>query len=381
MPHEVIRLAIDGEAFCWNPNRGIPRVYREHLSRVCAREEDIAVSVAVQADPMPEFLSTINASVDSIPFVPATWRPWRLWSRLAPSVNERLVRNYWRRKKMDVFHSTAYRLPPPGVPSVCLVHDMIPELFPDTFPGRPGEVMRERRKAVFERATLILCVSRNTRHDLVRLLGIDDAICRVAHDAAFLSGAAIRDDGELHSGHPFLLYVGGYRIPYKNFRFILRCLGGAGCSEFSCYDLVVVGPEKPTPRELSEYASLMPLDRLHFLTGCSDDRLSGLYRRCSALVFPSRYEGFGLPLVEALSVGAPVVCSTAKAVQEVGGDAVCFFDPDSPEEFRSALRCALNAGRGADAVQRRTERAGLYSWDRSAAVFAQAIRDAAGLAA
>jgi len=86
------------------------------------------------------------------------------------------------------------------------------------------------------------------------------------------------------------------------------------------------------------------------------------------------YEGFGIPVLEALGCGAPVVCSNTSSLPEVGGDAVCYFDPKSPEEFAAAMKQALADGRAPEKVAQRKLQAGKFSWDRTAEGFMDAIK-------
>jgi len=370
-----VRLALDGEVFCWNQKRGIPRVYREILTRVGQIDPEIEVRVGVQGEMRTAILDELGFKVDRIPRLSPTLRPWCLWRHITPGVNSILRRMYWRRCKADVYHTTHYSLPPVAGPAFCIVHDMMPEQFPDSFPGSDRIDLCLRKKKAVERSDLVLCSSQNTRRDVTRLLGVPGDKCRIMHMAGFPGEQVRRVAGPTRKPQkPFFLYVGGYRMPYKNFAFVAECLGDPAFSAFSQFDLVVAGPETPTVEERDRYGDRLR-GRLRFLDNCDDDDLIRLYSTCSAFLMPSLYEGFGLPVLEALACGAAVICSDRSSLPEVGGDAVYYFDPESPQEFRDALTEALAEGRCSDAVKRRVQHARRFSWEKTTREFCKTVRD------
>lgn len=375
MRGSAIRLLVEANVFLWNPKRGIPRVYREILSRLCTAFPDIDVHLAIQgAIPVPE-CEKWGAHVARVPCLPPGLKPWRLRHLAAPFANSVLARGFWRRQRsVDVYHTTTYALPPTRGPTSCVVHDMIPEVFPAMFPGAGWRRLQRLKMAAIRRAGTVLCVSENTRADVVRICGVPLDRCRVVYNGGYWDvDAGSRLGASDIEQKPFLLYVGGHRTPYKNFRHFLECIGTA----FEGLQVIVVGPEQPTSKELSSYEGIVGTDRLTFRTDCSDQMLRTLYCGCAAFVLPSLYEGFGIPVVEALSCGAPVACSNAASLPEVGGDVVHYFSPRSREELRSALTRALAEGRAEATVERRRAHASRFSWDRTAEAFAASVRELA----
>jgi glycosyltransferase involved in cell wall biosynthesis len=265
-----------------------------------------------------------------------------------------------------------------ATPAFCFVYDMLFELFPECFDAGTGDRAREQKHRAIRSAHRVLCISENTKKDVVKILDIEPTKC----DVVYLAGLRRTEEGnrgetELKK-RPFFLYVGDYEAPYKNFEFLLDCLGQPGFSEFGEHELVVAAPDFPEASKLKRYHELLPDTRLTFLNRCDDKMLTDLYISCNALVVPSLYEGFGLPVVEALGCGTPVVCSNVSSLPEVGGETAYYFDPQSVAEFRAALERGVRDGRTREHVDRRVERASCFSWDRTARSFALAARKTAG---
>ncbi len=159
---------------------------------------------------------------------------------------------------------------------------------------------------------------------------------------------------------PYVLYVGSAE-PRKGFDTLLEAMR-------------LVQRERPglgllATSDVAHYRdALHGIDRFEALGYVDDDTLAALYRGCTAMAFPSRYEGFGLPVLEAMSYGAPVVASTATAVPEVAGDAACPVPPDDPGGLAAAiLRVAGDSGYAGELRARGFARAATFTWDRAAA--------------
>lgn len=156
-----------------------------------------------------------------------------------------------------------------------------------------------------------------------------------------------------------LLYMGSF-MPYKNVEAMV--VGMAGLPGYTLHLLSRIAPARRAELE----ALVPPGASVVFHNGVTDDEYGALLRRATALVSLSRAEGYGLPLVEAMAVGTPVVASDIPIFREVGGDAVSYVDPDSPAQFSAAVLRLQDPDRWAAASRRSVERAGEFSWDESA---------------
>ena len=341
------------------------------------RPIDIDVRVFIQGKPKSKTdVESLSTEIYNIPELPRSLKPWRFWRRVAPTTNRLLRDIKWRFSSGDVFHPTYFTSPPVHAPSFCFVYDMTVERFPESFDSPYREQITERKRRTICAAEVVLCISENTKRDVVQMLDVPEEKCRVVYLAGFSrEKPSLFTDGSLAEQRPFFLYVGDYMTPYKNFDFLARCLGSSSFGDFEDFDLVVVSSQSPTREMREQWEHLFASGRLRVVTDCDDARLTELYRVCSAFIFPSLYEGFGIPVLEALGCGAPVVCSDSSSLPEVGGDRVYYFDARSPAEFRAALNRAVSDGRGEIVVKARQERAQHFSWDHTAHEFVRAFRD------
>lgn len=258
-----------------------------------------------------------------------------------------------RRLGVDLVHSghpNATPLGRIGCPRVVTCHDLIPLRYPKQYLGAsdgfgPGRRWLDARR--YQRADHVIAVSRATAHDLVELLGVDERRISVVYNGVDLERwQGADDDHEAESARarlgvsaPYVLYTGGadYR---KNVSGMLAALALAR-SRASTRDLILVWAgslSERVVRGVRRAAQEQGLAEAVRLVGyVSDGELRALYRGAQALLFVSRAEGFGYPLVEAMAAGCPVVTSHGSSLAELAGDAALLVDPDEPEQSADAL--------------------------------------------
>lgn len=267
--------------------------------------------------------------------------------------------------KPDVVHETHYILDGHHVPKsaaiVATCHDMIVEkglhMDSDQLNG-----IRAKRQAL-ERSDFIICISKNTQNDLLNLypqlkdrtVVVHHGVTRVVPSTA--SGANIPKQ--------YLLYV-GVRAGYKNFENFLRAFANSTRLR-SDLEIVCFGGGRCTPDELKLFAELaIPVMQIHFLAG-DDAFLAHVYANAAALVYPSAYEGFGMPLTEAMIQGCPVVSSRTSSLPEVCLDAAEYFDPENLEEMGSAIEnVVFNSARRQELVTAGLQRSTAFTWESCA---------------
>jgi len=356
-----MRVLYDSQIYDSQIHGGISRYFFELLSRLHGRA---GVSVRLAA------LLSNNAYLRRAsfpaprPFFPSV-KPLRKGKHLT-AVNRWYARRLLRRGELDLLHPTYYDpwfLPDlGGRPFVVTVHDMVHELFPEHF--GPGDPTREWKRTLVARAAGVIAISDSTRRDLVRLLGVPEGRVRVIpHAAPALPPPA----PERPAGLPgrYLLFV-GQRAGYKNFVPLLAALAPL-LREEDGLGLVCAGwrPFSPVEREAIETERLH--GRVLHLPAPDDAALATLYRHALAFVYPSRYEGFGIPVLEAFSCGCPAVLSRTSSLPEVGGDAAVYFDPDDAGSMREAVaRVVGDAALRRDLTERGARRARAFSWERTA---------------
>ncbi|MBI0584303.1 MAG: glycosyltransferase family 4 protein, partial [Methanomassiliicoccus sp.] len=254
------------------------------------------------------------------------------------------------------------------------VHDMIHELYPELFPGSPVSAWKKR---LVERAARIVTVSDSTRSDLVRLFGVEPGRVRTIHQGVSLRPELSRpQDAPSDLPERYVLFV-GKRSGYKNFDRFAEVMSRL-MSEDRGLHLVCAGGGPFSPAEAAT------LERLGIGTrsrqsAVSDSALCQLYARARAFVFPSLYEGFGLPVLEAFACGCPAVLACASSLPEIGGDAAVYFDPQDAGSMEEALgRTALDDRQRERMVALGRERVKQFSWDRTAEETQKVYREMAG---
>jgi len=267
-----------------------------------------------------------------------------------------------------------YDLTPRGVPVVETLHDMGWERLAglDGLQERANSVIKRR---ALERADAIACVSQHTLRDLAEVwpaLAVKAVV--IPHGVAPLSAAPVACGED----RPFFLYVGS-REERKNFGVLLAAL--ADNPPLSGVDLVCVGGGGWTAHEkgLLRDKGLTPRVRQKNL---DDDELAGHFEAAIALLYPSFYEGFGMPLLEAMVNECPVISSNSTALPEAGGDGALYCPPDSVEAWREAMvRVASDSGLRADLRRRGAARARQCTWETAGRRYIRLYDELAGNAA
>jgi glycosyltransferase involved in cell wall biosynthesis len=244
----------------------------------------------------------------------------------------------------DLIHQTLYDMstaPKGNVPVVITIHDMIQELFPHDFPDG-GWIERKRRAIGL--ASWILCDSRNTEIDLLRLYPQAEGRTSVVHLAAGASNISdaspISRPRNSDTGRPFLLYV-GHRGGYKNYAGLLEAYARSPRLRQDL-DLVCAGGGSFNPTEILALEKLNLTDRVRHVA-VNDEALTELYGTAAIFVYPSLYEGFGLPPLEAMRAGCPVVALRAGSVPEICGDAARYAGSTEPDALGAAIQALWDA--------------------------------------
>ncbi len=260
-----------------------------------------------------------------------------------------------------VFISTYYTAPI-TTPSVILVHDMIPELFLDNPLDNP--MWREKRYGLMH-ASQYITVSHNTANDLRRILpGIPEGRVTVAYNGVSLKypGEAVIEDfkSRYNIKRPYFLMVGA-RKGYKNGELFFQAFRKLGTLR-NKLAVVCTGPVKTLE---ADFAECLGGANVHMLE-VDDSELEAVYAGAIALVYPSKYEGFGMPVVEAMACRCPVITTFAGSLREVAGDAALFVSEDNVVEMTKALKKVQ-----AELVRKRLIESGLkrsscFSWEKMA---------------
>lgn len=266
------------------------------------------------------------------------------------------------KKKFDVFHPTFYNpyfLNFIGKkPFVVTYHDAIKDKFGEQY-GHLDNVSTERKQHLFNKAAKVIAVSQCTKNDLVEVFDIDpDKIVVIHHATNFHEITA-----EPIAGLPdkYLLYVGG-RNDYKQFLPFLEAT--AALLKTENVSLICSGGGDFTAEE-NEAINKLGLGELVKQRKINDGELKTLYQNAIAFVYPSKYEGFGIPILEAFASDCPAVLSNSSCFPEVAKDAALYFDPESKESIASAVQqVVMNAEIRQELVRKGRERFADFSIEK-----------------
>lgn len=284
------------------------------------------------------------------------------------------------REHLDLMHYPHLTVPLGSrTPFVVTVHDLNYLDKEAIFAGGAGRIRRAGYRvelAKARRARRLIAVSEHTRDRVVRVLRVDPAQVAVTYEAADPPGAIEPDTAVLERhglASPFFLYVGA-AYPYKNLTRLIEAFARLDGDR----KLVLAGDQEDFGSALQERAAACGADeRVVFPGRVSDAELAALYDAALAYVFVSYSEGFGLPGLEAMQFGVPVVAASAGSLPEIYGDAARYCDPYDVESIADALGdIASDDARRARLVERGHRRAGRFSWARTAEQTLDVYREA-----
>jgi len=297
--------------------------------------------------------------------------------------------HYWlprvlRQQEVEVFHGPATLIPlsRTDCASVVTIHDLVAFLYPETIPRKYAIYMRWLIKRVVERADLVISVSENTKEDLVRLLGVDPKRIMVVYEAAPPGFHAISDADRLNwvrhrygLEDPFVYHVGNIE-PRKNLVRLVKAFMLMRQRTKRRVKLVITGQKGWLTNMLFRELDGMQLGEEVVFTGyVPRHELPLLMNAAEAFVFPSLYEGFGLPALEAMSCGTPLVTSNISSLPEIVDQAAVMVDPLEVESIAQGLERVLED----EDLRARLVRDGLarsrrFSWERAARETLEAYR-------
>jgi glycosyltransferase involved in cell wall biosynthesis len=371
-----MRIAFDGTTL--TPGRTGVGYYTEHLLQHLAREVESTGDELVVISNQP-----VDTQVPLPPHVRvhAGHRfPIRIgWMQLrAARALEALA--------PDVAHFTNGMVPAStAVSTVVTIHDMSLRLYPECHPVRRLLLNRPLMHVAIQRASAIVTVSHSTRRDLLRLHGLAPERVTVVHEAASPAFRPIGDRGRLNSirakyGLPdrFVLYVGTIE-PRKNLARLIDAFAQARHRGIT-HDLVCVGPYGWSSRDLVGRIERLGLSsHVHFTGYVPFEDLPVIYNLGELFVFPSLYEGFGLPVVEAMASGTPVLTANTSSLVEIAGDGAETVDPTNTEALGAAIYGLLtDEPRRRDLAQRGWQRSRAFSWSQTAKDMLAVYQRAAG---
>ena len=386
-----IRVLMDSQAFDFQTHGGVSRCFAGLISHM---PEDIDITLPIletqnqylkemglapEKDYYMEFCKGHPTSVNRFWYKVLTnirHGHWRQWDRM-PHYSIFEAERQLERGDFDVFHPTyfdPYFLDKIGKkPFVLTVHDMISERYSGTYKFHDGQPQGKRK--LIPRAAHIIAVSEHTKQDIVDLFDISPKKISVIYHGIDQSPYVPSPEGNPNGR--YILYVGG-RNKYKNF---LRLVHDVTPVLRNHQDMSVICTGKPFNREelrVLQESGLSGRFVQKFVE--SDQELMDLYHFAQVFVFPSEYEGFGIPILEAYKAGCPVLLNRASCFPEIAGDAAIYFGFDGKE--KSLQECiedllAWTPSQRQEFVDIQHQRLQLYTWEKAARELAEVYRKVA----
>jgi len=363
-----MRIAFDYQIFCMQFYGGISRYFVRVAEQLIAKKQDVGIFAPLY----------INKYAQELPYSVVYGRALNRYppksNRIILPLNHVFSKHAIHKWRPQVLHETYYSRwssAPKSCPTVITIHDMIHELFRNQFPARDKTTMLKRM--AIDRANHVICISQNTRRDLVDLFGTREEKISVVHlgfeqfDSGFMPTKkyfALRK--------PYLLYV-GKREGYKNFSGFVRAVASSSRLKNN-FDILAFGGGRFNPSEMSLLSGLGFQSNQVKQLGGDDTMLGQLYDQAAAFVFPSLYEGFGIPPLEAMAHRCPVVSSNTSSMPEVIGEAGEYFDPKSIDEMAVAIENVVySPSKTQNLIELGRKRLNLFSWencvDRTLAIY------------
>lgn len=352
-------IRYDYQIFCEQPYGGISRYYYELIYRLQQKP-----GIHIQLD----ILSADNIFLEQL-------KGRNFWNEIQFKGKKdisRLLSNAYdsfaaRMQPYDVFHPTYYSRSSlnraSGKPMVITIHDMIDEKFHQN-QSAYEEIIALRARHI-KQATKIIAVSENTRNDLIDLCGVDPAkIETIYHGNSFFNNLERRSTPAV-TEFKYILYT-GKRYAYKNFEKMLQSLIPI-MQEDQSLRLICAGGGAFKNTELNQLSHHHLIDRVLYHPIHSDEQLSSLYNHAELMIYPSLYEGFGLPIIEAFACGCPVVTSSGSSTGEIAGNAAVLINPNETADMTEKISKVLyDLPLQKELVTLGHNRAHLFNWDKTA---------------
>jgi len=370
-----MRVIIDGVVYSSAPTGGIYRYFNELIRRLSELPDTDVEVYTPRTTTLPPQGPHIKIHQDRLPsgsFMPNGWVKDQL-SKLKKLIQKKLLnREMGGFQSGDaVYHSTYYTPSPwPELPQVVTVYDMISEKFPEDAKLPHNIVLSAAKRKSVQAAKRVIAISQATKDDLCEIYGISPSVVDVIYfglDRSFYAKAATLGEKQALQSRfkltePYVLYVGG-RLHHKNFKRLARAYAA---SKIKSNYLLAVAGFAWDEEEKALLKSLGIEDRVRWMPYL-DSELPAIYQMASLFVFPSLYEGFGLPLIEAFAAGTPVAAANAGPFPELAAGAAYLFDPEDIDAITKALETMVDPKLAQEYRKRGLKRAEDFDWSIAAA--------------
>jgi glycosyltransferase involved in cell wall biosynthesis len=360
-------IVYDHQIFWRQRYGGISRYIYEVATKIHESEDDFQVKILALAY-VNEYLKECHKNL--IIGLPFPKLPGGKMQKIIAKINDNFAKNWLKNNTPEIVHETYYhqeRLAPKKSKIVVTVYDMIHEKFIQFFRGGKfsiDQTSQQKKQAVI-RADKVICISENTKKDLIEIFDINHNKVDVVYLGTSLQ-ATTNSQISLSKFEPYILYVGERISGYKNFRLFLQAYANSTQLKNN-FNLVCFGGGSLSKTELKLIQELGLSPEKIFQISGNDTTLANFYRSASIFVYPSLYEGFGIPLLEAMALDCPIACSNTSSLPEVVGNAAEFFNPQQPDSMTNAIENVLfSSDKSTELVKLAREQVKKFSWEKTA---------------
>jgi len=356
-----MKVFIDGIIYQRESVGGISRVFNEILPRMCDLDDSMEIKLVTQGRLKQKLPAHKNISDKRLPPIE---RRFGYSQDLSPFMG-RVNNMFLDADPGSIWHSSYYTMPWKwNGPAIITVVDLIHERLPKIFNSKENVEFRKRKKACIRKADAIISISDTTKRDIINYHGIRPEKIHVIYlGCGSVMNMNIEDMNAPKPQKPFILYVGVRTTAHKNFEVLLNAF--SMWEHNNDYDLVLIGQDL-LPEEERIFRSMGIRGKIKIYPNAGDVILKNLYNMASVYVYPSIYEGFGIPLLEAMSCGCPIVASSIPSTREVAGDCPIYFDLNDKYSLINSLNRAIAEGRESKRTKEALEMVNNYSWQNTA---------------
>lgn len=367
-----MNILYDHGAFCSHKYGGVARYFHEIISSIVVLP-DVNVSLFQGFYTNKFDFSQIKG--DCQKYFGFKRRAIPKTKRFFEFINRQLFLSFIKKISYDVYHATYYSEHLCKVKkrskTVITVFDMIHELFPSEFTNIK-KFLRSKKRSILE-ADAIIAISENTKNDLVRIYDIDKNRIIVTYMASadvfsrYISNKKEANDTSVNQqctlDRPYILYVGNRKNEYKNFGVLIEAYANGKLHQE--VDLLCFGGGEFSKEEVDTFRKYRVTNHIHYRSG-HDIVLAQVYHNAKFFIYPSLYEGFGIPITEAMSVGCPVITTNSSSIPEVADDAVLYFDNNSSDSLIDKMRLLLFSSTEAERLKALGyQQAKKFSWNKT----------------
>ena len=374
-----MRILYDHQIFTRQRYGGVSRYFYELMDQF-SRTPDINFSLAIRYSynenlcnrhVLDQYWSKRSPLFCNKHIFPAIHRITNIDVLQRMRINQKESVRLLNKQDFDTFHPTYYD---PFFlqyiqkkPFVLTVYDMIHELYPDYFPSdNPTKIWK---RVLIEKAGAIIAISDNTKKDILKFTQVDPDRISVVYLGNPFEYIQHQDQSTIPLDNTlleksYILFV-GTRSGYKNFGFFIQSVVPL-LQKYTNLQVYCAGGGPFTLHDLKNFNELNIISQVKYFE-INDIRMRDLYKNARAFIFPSLYEGFGLPILEAFSCGCPVILCNSSSLAEIGADAACYFDPYDPELLVQRIENLLTDNHFRDKlIKKGFERLNLFSWEKIA---------------